>query len=186
MKNYIIISLLLIVLSINFSCNESFPSRIIPNNVIVLKHVSANYGRFAQSYILFAITGENIYEETLQDTLAVDGRINIWSKKRAEFKANVPLTYLGGNYDERFPNQTLFTLDPEEVFYIQIKWFGQSTDGRNIFDLLEFPDDRIKDNMSYSIPETLYYDIHLKIFDQPNMEMYIESDLVFESWKQVE
>ena len=179
-KKYILLLMLAFVMTI-LSCDEAFPPRMVPSKIIVLRQALATYD---VNNIDFSIVGENIYEETLQDTVDISGKIHLWWKKRSEIQAVIELT--NQNFivpPTRIIPPGILTMDPGERFFIKARWNLITDNGYNIIDLLEFPPELIVNNISKSKPEVFIFNVELNLFDQATKIELKYIEFTYQAWK---
>lgn len=148
------------------ACEESLPPRVEPDNPLVLTKIIANQGIYqAGPHMVFVLEISNLYEETFQEKVTVNGKITVWWKKRPEIRkvldiSNnhfVPPTRLTGS---------VLTLDPGERCALKIYWYLQLDDGSSLLDLLDYSGAVPAGGLIQSKPESFAVEAEIKLFDQ--------------------
>ena len=74
------------------SCDESLPTRIVPQNDLEIARVLiAQQTGPAGIQVLSAFYVENMYDETFSGMVNAKGNVRIWWKRRPGFEANLPV-----------------------------------------------------------------------------------------------
>ncbi|HKJ68373.1 MAG TPA: hypothetical protein VKA68_10495 [bacterium] len=156
-----------------FRCEESLPPYGPPADVVrvtKLQAVTATEqltdpeGRI-RSYVIFLIDGINNYDDTLQDTAAVTGRLHVWFDADPSWTATLPLTNADISEPTDYSNGVL-TLDPQEQFHLHTEWNLLSDDGTDILHELTSVDTVQQTGLVYAAPETLRFQVELSLFSQ--------------------
>ena len=178
----LILCLLLLVLS----CDESLPPRIAPENTLQIVDIWASQMADAAGiFVKFLIIGENLYEETFDADVNVNGELYIKWKRKPEKIATIHLNNTLFAEPTRIEGRTL-TLDPGEQFYISVSWYLNTDDGENIIDLLDFSDNNIQGNIATAKPEVFEYETKVIVFDQIGLLISDGYEFTLEGWKMVD
>ena len=166
-----------------FSCEESLPPRIVPENTLAITKIFATQeASNAGIFIGIRIIGENKYVETFQDTVNMKGNIHIWWTKHPEIEANVPL-------DNRYfvePTRiqgSILTIDPGGEFHLETRWYLNTDDGKNIIDLLDFSHSPIVEGIVTAAPEKFMLEVELTLFKQTGLLRSKPQEFIFTGWK---
>jgi hypothetical protein len=166
-----------------FSCEESLPPRIVPQNTLEITEIIANQEANNDGiFIAVRIIGENKYVETFQDTVNVEGNIHIWWMKHPEIEANVPL-------DNRYfvePTRiqgSILTIDPGGEFHLETRWYLNTDDGKNIIDLLDFSHSPVVGGIVTAAPEKFMLEVQLTLFKQTGLLRSKPLEFIFTGWK---
>ncbi|MFA6468421.1 MAG: hypothetical protein WCW35_05945 [Bacteroidota bacterium] len=145
-KTFIVATLLPIagILFITSGCEDLLPVYIEPDNIFEASLVSVdstlvqyyetdekdltpegpiiNYQSFTSDFRI-SVSVKNLYEETLQNTAAVSGKLEIWNELHPEEKATIPITTSniasGSGYNA---STNSITLNPNEKLFFTIRW----------------------------------------------------------------
>ncbi len=177
--------LLIFCLLLLFSCEETLPPRIVPADTLQIIDVIATQGTDGTGFVIvILIIGENVYEETFQDTVSLNGYAHIWWKKRPEIEAHVQLHNYNFTPENKMVGRIL-TIDPGQKFYIKTRWYLNTDDGENVMEYFTFKP--TPDNNGYiHAPETFIIQVKATIFDQLG---FMESDpveLEIKAWRKVD
>ena len=180
LKSIWYIFVLIIVL---VSCEESLPSRIVPENTLqITKIFIAQEANNDGIFIAVRIIGENKYVETFQDTVNVEGNIHIWWAKHPDIEANVPL-------DNRYfvePTRiqgSILTIDPGGEFHLETRWYLNTDDGRNVIDLLDFSNSPVVGGIVTAAPEKFILEVQLILFKETGLLRSKPQEFVLTGWK---
>lgn len=165
-----------------FSCEESLPPRISPQNTLEITKVFIAQEANGGIFIAVKVIGENKYWETFQDTVNVNGNIHIWWTKHPEIEANVPL----GNRNFVEPTRiqgNILTLDPGGEFHLETRWYLNTDDGRNIMDLIDFSNSPVIGEIIIAAPEKFVLEVQLTVFKETGLLRSKPQEFIFTGWK---
>ncbi len=184
MKKTIIVSGLLFFSF--FSCEEKLPPRFVPEGGLRLVEVIASEGSdLAGNYMVTVlIAGQNVYEETFQDTVHVIGQVQIWLDRYPSYTATIPLSSAQIIQPTRMRGRIL-TIDPDEKFFLQVYWPLRLDDGSNLMDKLEFPESTAGSTV-YAPPERIHILVELTLFTHLGFMHYGPVDFIMHPWKKVD
>ena len=165
--------LLLGVLFACFSCGESLPSRIEPQNTLEISDVVINQGAGPGGiHVAIAVDVRNTYEETFSGFIDVEGNIHIWMKRDPTVEANIPIR-TGAN----------LVLDPDETHFINTRWFLRTDDGVDVLDLLDFGTDDIRFGIHYAVPEIFVMDVKVTLFAETGLLTSGPHEFTLRGWR---
>ena len=169
-----------------FSCDESLPPRIVPQNTLVISNIYISQGTDIRGiHISMLIEGENIYEDNFQDTVNVTGNIKIWWLRNPEISAKVKLNNFNFVEPTRIQGRVL-TIDPNEKFYLEAKWYLDTDSDKYLIDLLDFTNNDIEGEITTAKPEKFAVKAQVIIFDQIGLITSDRYEFIFVGWKVVD
>lgn len=157
------------------SCDESLPTRIVPQNNLAITDVLISQQTGAAGIeVLTAFFVKNTYEETFSGTVEVTGSIHIWWKERPHIEVNLPI------------RQHLYLrLDPGERHQIEKRWHLQTDDDRYVLDLLDFSGNDVRHGVRYARPADFLLEIRLTVFEETGLLTSGPHEFVLQGWKLV-
>lgn len=147
------------------SCDEKMPTRENPENLLritsfVAQQGIAKSGRFK---VAMRVTIQNFYEETMEDTVSLEGEFYCWWKN----KPNIGKHYEPGNGAIKPENKLrngILKLDPGESVFVDYYWYFYTDNDEDILEMLDYSNNDIRNGFQYAIPETFVIETHLKLF----------------------
>lgn len=167
---WIAVSLVLSGMIIFSACDESLPPYEQPQNALAITDVFPAQGLVDPGIEILNIyiTGMNLYEETFDDTVNVQGEVRIWWKRHPEITATLPLS--NGNFVPPTPIRgSRLTLETNDLFYMKTVWSLYTDDGQYLIDLLNFSAHDVRGDYEYAKTETLVIEVELLVFRQIGM-----------------
>jgi hypothetical protein len=148
------------------ACDESLPTRQQPQTTLTISDVIYvqgyyNFGPFME--FVFLIT--NLYEETFQEEVKINGQITIWWVNHPEIRATVEIGNQHLVPPSKISGNTL-TIDPGGRCALKIYWYLQLEDGRSLIDLLDYSGSVPSGGLIKSKTETFMMEGNIKLFDQ--------------------
>ena len=77
-------------------------------------------------------------------------------------------------------------LDPGEGYFINSAWLLQTDDGRNVFDLLDFSKNDVRDGIRYAEPEVFFVEVQVTLFKEVGLLRSGPHEFVLQGWKMVQ
>jgi hypothetical protein len=166
MQSVATLLLCLILLCQLLSCEESLPPRIEPENTLAITDVIYVQGMYGTGpFMEFIFTIENLYEETFQEEINIDGMATIWWKIRPDVRITLPI----GNQHLVPPSRisgNVLTIDPGAHCALKIYWYLKLADGRSLLDLLDYTGSVAVEGLVKSKPEIFVMEAEIKLFNQ--------------------
>lgn len=165
----------LAALLVLMACNEALPPRIVPEDALVIDRVIINQATGPGGiFISIALDIRNFYEETFAGPVDVGGNIRIWWQRDPEVEVNLAIS-----------DQADLLLDPGEGYAINSAWLLQTDDGRNVFDLLDFNKNDIRDGIRYAAPEVFLLEVQVTLFKEVGLLESGPHEFVLQGWQAV-
>jgi hypothetical protein len=167
------------------SCTEKLPPRIEPQNTLSITDVVYTQGNEGTPFMEFLIVGQNNYEETFDSNVEIKGAVHI----RATSDASITGLITIGNVNVVQPTQfrgNELTVDPYGKFYLRVYWYLTCEDGRNLMNILDFPQDMIKAGIMYARPMSFQIDAEVCLFKQLGYIKSAKYHVVYNGWKPVQ
>ncbi|HOT98358.1 MAG TPA: hypothetical protein PLN61_00365 [bacterium] len=148
------------------ACDESLPPRQEPQNTLAITQVIYTQGMYASGpFMEFVFIITNLYEETFQGEVAVNGHATVWWKNRPQIRTTLAINNQHFTPPSRLQGNTL-TIDPGGRCALKIYWYLTLEDGRSLLDLLDYSDSVPVEGLIKSRPETFVMEATIKLFDQ--------------------
>ena len=149
------------------ACNESLPSRVIPETTLEIHSFTVSQGLDASGRFVMPmrISIRNVYDETFEDSVRVYGQIHAWWKRRPEVDATLRVG--NGNLAPQSKIQNgILKLDPGEDIFVDHLWYFFTDDREDILDKLDYSQNDIRGNFIYAEPDTFIFDAVIKLYGQ--------------------
>ena len=148
------------------ACDESLPTRIVPQNTIQITDILVvPEGNVSRPKIAICIVGENVYEDYFHGEVNLGGYVRVWWSRKPDIESHVPISNAFFVGSTPIQGRTL-TLAPGEKFFLELFWHCYSDDGNDIIDMLDFSDYTIRGNIWYAKPEKFALEVEMTVFDQ--------------------
>ncbi|HNW58408.1 MAG TPA: hypothetical protein PKI62_01875 [bacterium] len=158
--------LLLLLPWLGLACDESLPPRQEPQNTLAISDVIYTQGMYASGLFMeFVFIIENIYTETFQAPVAVNGQATVWWKNHPDIRVDLKINNQHFAPPSRFTGSTL-TIDPGGRCALKIYWYLTLEDGRSLLDLLDYSGSVPVEGLIKSRPETFMMQATIKLFDK--------------------
>lgn len=149
------------------SCDESLPTRSVPENTLAIQSFTVSQGLAGNGRFILPmrITIRNIYDETFEDSVLVNGQIRAWWK--AQPTVGATLRVGNGNLapQSKLRNGVL-KLDAGEDIYIDQTWFFFTDNNEDILDKLDYSQNNIQGNFIYADPDTFVFEAVVRLYGQ--------------------
>lgn len=147
------------------TCTENLPTRENPNALLRVTSFVANQGvsKSDRFKIAMRVTIQNLYEETLEDTVNLEGAFVCWWKKHPEIANH----YHPGNEHIKPVGKLrdgILKLDPGESIFIDYYWYFYTDENEDILDLLDYTQNDIRNGFMYALPEIFVLEAELTLF----------------------
>lgn len=155
------------------SCDESLPTRIVPQNDLEIARVLiAQQTGPAGIQVLSAFYVENMYDETFSGMVNAKGNVRIWWKRRPGFEANLPVR-----------ENTQLRLDPGERHAFEVRWLLRADDGRYLLDHLDFSGNDVRYGVRYARPEDFLLEISVTVFEETGLLTSGPHEFTLQGWE---
>ena len=157
------------------SCDESLPTRIVPQNILGIENVIINQGTGpAGIHVSIAVGVQNVYEETFYDVVDITGNIHIWQKQNPSIEANLPIS-----------QHAKLQLKPGEKHFIYNFWLLETDDGQDIIELLDFSGNDARFGILYARPELFILEVKVTFFKETGLLTSGPHEFTLQGWKPV-
>jgi|SRR5579862_3153812 len=136
MNGYWYFSILMSIASI--SCHESLPGSYDPGNVFIAGLSTQYIVTETENTIHLCVRFRNVFDETLQDTLLLNGYISIALTRDTSYRKTYVLSganLVRGKYD---PSTNIITADPDSLYILRAIWDFTDDEGRDVRTIMFF------------------------------------------------
>lgn len=159
-----------------WGCGESLPTRIVPENPLVISDVLIGQGAgdFGIQVTVSAIIRNN-FDETFDGPVDITGELHVWWPRRPDVEAHVPLRI-----------QDRIRLAPGRTYRVEHTWLLTTDDGRNVLDLLTYSASDVRFGVAYARPETFVADLRMTVFAETGLLSTGPREFTLQGWRLVE
>jgi len=149
---------------IQFSCEDPLPPYVNPGNIlnatvnfvyeplVIYRYVDFNYFlptlRYSTPSFIINIGVINKFDETLQDNIYIDGKVEIWISDRPDDKVTITINEYSINSSLVDPQTNILTLNPEDTLWLRVNWGYALDDGMPAFTRMQYIESHIPNSSS--------------------------------------
>jgi len=166
------------------SCEESLPVRVLPPEILEVETAVLGQGLTGYSqYLQVTIVCRNIYEEVLHDSAALQGTCRIWLKNKPSVGISIPVNNAHLALQFTTWQDGMLIVPPGELVVLDIKWYLNLENGRNLHDYLDWSNSTSSDEGVLSEPEPVMFDASFMIFKYGGFLEAGPGEFMFRGWR---